>query len=115
MTVSEWLDTVDIENRKLRAVVFITAKYPRVNLAGVQCDPKFSLDNETVEDCLTDYDCQFDSDENGRTTGHSIFNFIVDYEDNSVTRELTLGVHDPCEESIEEILARKEKENGSEA
>ena len=36
-------------------------------------------------------------------------------EDNSVTREVTLGVHDPCEESIEEILARKEKENGSEA
>lgn len=114
MTVSDWLNTINLESRKLRKLMVTTSKH-NVILIGVECAPEYYLDMNAIEEGLTDYDCQFDSDDDGNTTGHSIFDFGIDYEDNATSREVTLRVHDPNEKPLEIILSRKEKENDAKA
>ena len=110
MTVNEWLNAINLENRKLKKLMVTTNKH-NIILIGVECAPEYYLDMNAIEEGLTYYDCQFDSDDEGNITGHSIFDFEIDHEDNTTSREVTLRVHDPNEEPIELILLRKEKEN----
>lgn len=89
MTVEEYLSHCDVEGRKLRKIVFQTKD--KVMLTGVQCDPKYTLDEEDIDDCLTDFDCQFNCDEEtGKLTKPSIYTYPVTYEDTSKVREVTL-------------------------
>lgn len=89
MTVGEFFESCDVEARKLSKVLI---KKGNVNLTGVQCDKRYTLAMDDIDDCLTDFDCQFNCDENGKLNKPSIYTYIVDHEDITVTRELTLFV-----------------------
>ena len=93
MTVDEYLQHCDVEGRKLRKIIFQSDGPVHVLLEGVECNPEFTLDVETVEDCLGDYDCQFCCDiETGKLIEPSIFTYPVVYEDTSKVREVILTV-----------------------
>lgn len=89
MTVSEYFESCDVEARKLYRVVI---KQENVILTGVQCDKRYTLCMDDIDDALTDFDCQFNCDENGKLNKSSIYSYMVDHEDITKTRELTLSV-----------------------
>lgn len=89
MTIGEYFENCDVEARKLYRVVI---KQGNVILTGVQCDKQYTLCIDDIDDALTDFDCQFNCDEEGKLVKPSIYNYIVEHEDVTKTRELTLSV-----------------------